>query len=564
MCKQITSMHYYVHPTFNDIFKNVPQNDISELIENIPTHLILNLLSLSISSLMFHERNPERQGFLLGVWLNKVKPLARESMMKSIRDLGGANKILSVFNNIGLLKLTQEALKHSNNLKGEELSDKDQLNLFKAYLILNDKINSVLKERPDDKKEYLSLALPHHLPQSELLEAKDFHSAAIKSIMFFKYFESKIENENTLQLFLQNLKVDSWKTYFLTILRVLMSFSPENKISELKNLIKFDPIKNSGEIEFLSKFVLKLDIKLFSSITHSQYQDFKILRMYPLHHVGENVYLFLSLNFFYDKLFQNILFEFLDIEKKEGRKGEDFKSKVYSKIMESIFQDTLEYCFKKRTGVKKRGDEDVESLNGKIKKEEYSDFYIRIGNKIFLFEFKDRMMSAETKYSGDFDIIEKDILDKFVTGTGAIQLTKVIGTIRNGGFSFDKIKSKEIDKLEIFPIIVITDGAYDAIGVNYIVSKGFKGLLKKQNFNFTIHDIVILNLDYLLKFQEYLHDKNVILEDLIKLFNENKMGMHEYDDFSWFFKTQIIKLKLPSKIPKIFTKYTKEIFKKNS
>lgn len=45
------------------------------------------------------------------------------------------------------------------------------------------------------------------------------------------------------------------------------------------------------------------------------------------------------------------------------------------------------------------------------------DFYMRKGNKIFIFEFKDILLDSKTKHSGDYDTIEKELKEQFVLST---------------------------------------------------------------------------------------------------------------------------------------------------
>lgn len=105
------------------------------------------------------------------------------------------------------------------------------------------------------------------------------------------------------------------------------------------------------------------------------------------------------------------------------------------------------------------------------------DYYVRNGNDIFLFEFKDSLYRKEDKVECDYanvkSSIEKKLVRKENGRPSAIeQLCSSIGLILNNKFQVDLgIRS---DKVNIYPILVVGDTTFTNVGTNFILNDYFK------------------------------------------------------------------------------------------
>src|SRR5690606_16476146 len=145
--------------------------------------------------------------------------------------------------------------------------------------------------------------------------------------------------------------------------------------------------------------------------------DFTGLRSKPIYYHGNNLYSIISLKFFVDKMFQSFLFDLASIlEQKPDNKingypqlkqlvGQDYTEKY-------LFYEIMRGCFSKSCKKLISGEE----LKNYLVDGE-PDFYIRNGKNIFLFEFKDIMLSAKIKHCGNLELIKYELLQSFELAT---------------------------------------------------------------------------------------------------------------------------------------------------
>lgn len=138
-----------------------------------------------------------------------------------------------------------------------------------------------------------------------------------------------------------------------------------------------------------------------------------------------------------------------------------------------------------------------------------------------LIEYKDILINASVKHSYNFDTIKDEIFKKLVsnqnsTDKGISQLINSIASIRGGDYR--QVDSNMDSNSIIYPVLVITDESFDIHGVNYILNKGFRRLLKEKGIDDSnVRNVVILNLNELLKFQDFFRNGNL---DMINCLDE--------------------------------------------
>ncbi|GAB4035265.1 hypothetical protein [Spirosoma gilvum] len=145
------------------------------------------------------------------------------------------------------------------------------------------------------------------------------------------------------------------------------------------------------------------------------------------------------------------------------------------------------------------------------------DYYIRNGNKIFLFENKDIFIDGILKGSTVFSQYKDFIDEKLVLKEGIGQLLNNIEFTLKKQYTFDK--SYSISSCKIYPIIVTHRSEYDASGLNKYLKGKFRERLKKlqdQGLKTDrVRDLTVINIDTLLLNKYKLQDKSLLLENLI-------------------------------------------------
>ena len=166
------------------------------------------------------------------------------------------------------------------------------------------------------------------------------------------------------------------------------------------------------------------------------------------------------------------------------------------------------------------------------------DFYMRKGNKIFLFEFKDILLDSRTKHSGNYYTIENELKEQFVLSTidkhsGKLKkrpkrkgVTQLLYAIENNlsKILIDIDKTESINGYIVYPIIVYTDRNLGIEGINYILAKAFNE--HKDNYKisdeYKLKPLTMIPLEEITLLEDYFAQQKLVLEDLLEdYFNQD-------------------------------------------
>jgi len=363
----------------------------------------------------------------------------------------------------------------------------------------------------------------------EIIEFKDFRLQFIKAVYFFKFIESNDIFKEYLTSFLAEYNLKDWQKYLVNILSLYVRKFETLKIPSILNIKdEFPEI-----ISFIEQFC-------FNTENYQKSDDFSVIRKTPIYNIGDNEYLFLNLNFFVDKLFQGIQFDFFRIIKKcklkyNGKEisgFDQFRSIYAEQISEKgIFYETIKYSFEKNKYKLLDGD----TLKKKLKEGE-PDFYIRDKGKIYLFEYKDVILNAKVKHSYDFQKIKDEISIKMISNQkgsqkGITQLFNSIEKIKNGEYNVVDDYSQLSDCV-IYPIIVFTDFSFNLPGVNYFLNKEFRKKIEDSSLSekHKVKDVTLIDLDTFLKFQDLFREKKLKINNTLNEYhNYTKQGLNIFN-----------------------------------
>ncbi len=308
---------------------------------------------------------------------------------------------------------------------------------------------------------------------------KDYVLQFLKVYHFFVFCESHEKYSAHLNVFLTSLGLISYRSYLLKLispyLHLMLSQEPTPKMHI-----------DSGE-EIMDLYVgLKINGKIVATDN-----DYKSLRQYPLFEIEKNMYIFLDFRFFVDKFYQGFLFDFAaKIKITYGH----LKTNMGNEFSEHIlFYSVMNKCFSSYGSIHLTGIE--------IKKKIFSgepDYYIRNGLEIFLFEFKDVVISADVKYSGDSEKIKKGIAEKLEKSPdgkrkGVTQLLNTVKEISSGHNQEKAVDLIPADQTIFYPIIVHTDITLESCGVNYFLNKRMVELIVELELSHLIIKNLVLS-----------------------------------------------------------------------
>lgn len=529
-------MKYSVSITYKDLFDDYLSVNVNELLADIPTKNSVQLIGYFLAQIHIEKLDEKLQVELIQFWSqrlpNDLKLKIQDFTAKMVADKKTEFTFIS---NISGLLFIETILENHNELELlDDLTPEQELNFFKAYLISTqtwiDKQGKILFDiKPfESEMDFVKTFLPSHIALDEFHTVKDFRTQFIKAKYFFQFCESNDEFKPYLKIFLDEYGLDSWSSYLKNILSLYIRKFERLKTPSVISINK----EHQEQINFLEQ--LSIEINGFAKS-----EDFLQLREKPVYKLNETDFVFLNLNFFVDKIYQGIQFDFARILVKHSAtfKGKIIKNRIqFLSIFGDEFSETglfykvIEHCFEKARYVLQNGNTIKEII-----KDGEPDFYIRDKAKVYLFEFKNVFLSGKTKNTYDFEEIKAGIYEKLVENKngdakGIKQLTKVINKIRKS--EFNKFDDFDFDKSIIYPVIVFTDFSFNTAGINYMLNKEFREHLENEKVKLrgNIKNLILIDLDDFIKYQDLFRDKKIKINNLLNGYLEFVKGYRNFPD----------------------------------
>jgi|SRR5690554_69577 len=509
--------------TYSCVFPN-GNDQLEELIKIIPSKSAIAWLSYLLLKKDLETKDQNDFQFLYSLLFNMNAKLQRE-ISDYLQFISSELTQYTFIDRPSLLILIEYILENHNDSDVQVLESKDDFsNLFIAYLICCDERIKYLSQDLLTIKDAESQVL-HHLPEqlkiNDIIYPKDYRVEFIRFYYFMIFCKEDLDFREYLKIFLQENKIEKWEDYlYFVFTTYLKNVTNEEGAS---NLIQVDPYKYFGK-KFLDS--MSIDLKEFKRTS-----DFIGLRSKPVYYHGNDLYSVISFKFFIDKMYQGLLFDFSSILKNIGDKKVanygNLKQLVGERFTEDyLFYEIMQGCFSKKY---------KKLISGKILKEHLGegepDFYIRNGKNIFLFEFKDVMLNAKTKYCGDLKQIKFDFFQNYELATiekstgkkknkpspkGITQLLNVLENYLNNIIQKED-RIEIIDQLNVYPIIVYTDPSFDIEGFNYWLGNRFEELKQKRviSNDYLVKECVMIPLEILIKLEDYFNDGRLQLSNLI-------------------------------------------------
>lgn len=527
-------MKYSVSVTYKDLFDDYSSVKVNDLLSDIPTKNAIQLIGYFLAQIHIEKLDEKLQVELIQFWSQRLpNDLKNKIQVFTAKMVADKKTEFTFISNISGLLFIETILENHNDLEQlDDLTPEQELNFFKAYLISTqtwiDKQGKVLFDvKPfENGMDFVKTFLPSHIALDEFHTVKDFRTQFIKAKYFFEFCESDEEFKVYLKIFLEEYGLDSWSTYLKNILSLYIRKFERLKTPSVISINK----EHQEQINFLEQ--LSIEINGFSKS-----EDFLQLREKPIYRLNETDFVFLNLNFFVDKIYQGIQFDFARILVKHSAtfKGKVIKRRVqFLSIFGDEFSETglfykiMEHCFEKAK---------YEMYNGNTIKavigDGEPDFYIRDKAKVYLFEFKNVFLSGKTKNTYDFEEIKAGIYEKLVENKngdakGIKQLTKVIQKIRES--EFNKFDDYDFDKTIIYPVIVFTDFAFNTAGINYMLNKEFREHIENEKVRLrsNIKNLILIDLDDFIKYQDLFRDKKIKINNLLNGFLEFVKGHRNF------------------------------------
>lgn len=503
--------------SYSVVFPN--RNDkIEDLILHIPSAKAIEFLSYYLSkriNLLFGQHDFDIWARWLMVTRNDVKtPIGHYAQKNNLANY-------ALIDPYAMLLLISRLLSAYNG-RNEEMSQDDISNLFLSYMICCDERIELCKIRPNEinsVEDFVKTFLPNALLTNDIEFPRDYRIMLIKCYcLLIEFPKSNKRFASYLDVFCREKGLHIAKTYLDQLFQVFLELSSKGDYST--SLMEVNPVCRDT-IQFLDGF----------SIDTEDYQhdmDFKMIREKPILKTGLHRYNFIFMKMFLDKAYTGFVFDMKDVLVKHGLLNEqEGYGKLKSMLGEDFSERFLFYSLMKRCFGKHYVNYSGESMQNRLGVG-MPDYYLRRGNRFFLFECKDAQLSSNKKMSGDYTVVKDAIYEKYVRnskghGKGVTQLANVISNKLTDIFCKLDVTVPTGVKY-IFPIIVYFDDSFDVEGPSYLLNIEYKKIIRSNNYakDYVMKDLVMINIELLMMLENFFADDKLKLANLINSYMEFK------------------------------------------
>ncbi len=447
-------------------------------------------------------------------------------VIKNIEKTGTKVGVINPYSSLSLFECC-----YKNEEKEETQSNSDfEINLFKAYLVLNSQFTSKQKiafTSTQDLHPLLINPMELFCMQYPLADKVNYDinriwvNQMLKATHLFVFLESNEKTAPLLKAFLEFFNKKNWQDF----LKSLLPLTNPMKYADNEGFIDFGVNKNDdfqGSCLFIEKFIVDENDSFDEN-------DFLSIRGKPFYKVEDGVYRVIFPLFVVEKIFKGLYFYLSEVNKTLDKPFGNIKSFYGGEFSENILLYNVMGSIWNNKCCKFSGKQISE-----MKIDGFIDYYVRKGKNILLFESKDFLIKADKKASFDFNIYEKEFkkllyYEDMPNGKrkpkAVIQLINSIRKILRREFAADKdYKYREVN---IYPILIIHDSQYDVPGFNFLINYWFQqeiASLKEEGvYTHNIKPLVVINIDSLLYYQVALAE-NTPLHNIINQYEIQTKG----------------------------------------
>lgn len=542
-------------------------DDLGTYLNGIPRDTVLLVVSSLLGKKEIYSSNLSD---ILGIWFRMSNNAFANDAYKRLRKIEQEfNQPISIITQPSVLKI----FAYANNHLTEEKSLTDEqieINLFKAFLYQNDltnKTDKVISKTTGILNKDIRL---HALQFANAVRFSDvvnfdlseiFVTEFIRAVLFFEFLDQTEKAKSLLNGFYKHYEVADWKDFLKRITGLSYSILKKEKDGHIELTVP-----NDDSFETNVKFLDRLATVKYDELTDS---DFKVVRERPLHRISAGRFRVISELFTVERIFKGLYFNLKAINEtlKDAEKVKDLRFFYTFHFSEKqVCYEILRKTFPRKYLCKSGTELDKAGLSGA------PDYYVRNNNKVFIFESKDSLLDSDLKESGDFALIEPELIKKFYhDGKDAKAIKQLLAFIRfMSTKSFLKWDSTfKSETARIYPIIIIHDRQLDVAGLNKIINYWcrieLEKIQKETEIKCKIHPITLMTISTLILTHELFVERRLLFEDVIEEYHEfTKVRDAEYFSsqlqfekhvmdtglpFSNFIKGKVKKLKLP-RIPK--------------
>lgn len=499
---------------YESFYDDYDKVNVHEILNGIPSVVSLKFVAENLEKVLYTQGNTRNHKQLIRDYCKYVPKEIKEKIWKYLRTTPDCELYETYGCSLLYGLILQNFTPFDEGDDYAELCEDEYEKIFKALTYCNKRWTDE-QEVNAKMPNVVDMSIRIDMPIVEFKRYKNFMYQIYKTVPFFEFLESdSYYNMEVLPAFYEDHRVKHWREYIARIMN-LYAQSLETCILDVS-------VGTNEDFHFFEQYAANSNDSECANLWEG-HNAISYLRNHFLYPMGEKKFLLLNANFLIDKIYQGVKFDLYYSIQKHGikkRDGGDYERyPVFSSILGEEFSEShLLYTYMQKTfSGKYSALYTGEELKARKVPAE-PDLYMRIGKSLFLFEFKDLSLGDPIKYSPDVNKIKDGIKERICLYTkkkkkGAGQLHKTIENIVD--HLMDAI-DPDVQQVErIYPIVVVTDRAFSAIGVqNFVTSESEK--FPPIDFNGLIAIPIVVDFDALIMLSYRFHEGKLQLEDVLK------------------------------------------------
>lgn len=493
-------------PGYRDLFGG--EASVEGLLAGIPSDIVIKIVSW-LNAQFLHASAPiERDRELR-------KEATRSLSRQEIAQLGerlmrnaGYRDEPRIFHCLYLTYFLHHELTHFRDLPEISIGAKEELRIFKAYLVIVDIFNDQLE-----------------IPEVDINSSDDEYFSQRTWPMLFKQHEFNRDVDPILELtrlylLLDELKKSKYAKYLTAYCELRGCKTEFDLVGKFLGILRVSNKSNDGKnrVNRLESVPAEY-YPLLDSLSHPTDADsakwtagsLKSLKQFPLYKAAVGEYHILNWNYFYRSAHQAILRDFHATSGivAERKNYGDFKNWVGKEVTEKrLFRTVLEMAYARTEAKLVFPDESSE---------EKPDAYVRHGRYVVMLECKDTDVADVHQSEFDYVNFLKELRKKHVRNDkgdpkSVAQLDRNIRELMAGEFPKELYGSGKPKDMWVLPVLVCDGYLYSAPGVNELLNRFYQ-----ENSTSKSAPLTVLTIEYLFRKIVDLHKESLL--DVLQRYN---------------------------------------------
>ena len=444
-----------------------------------------------------------------------------------------------IFNRGSTLRLLSKSagISDSHSTRAPDTTVDARNDLARCYLIANGLLGTDLPNfgtdsTEEERKELLAALIPDLEYAINSLPRHHVRHSLVRSYEFLRCLQEAASTFDVNEIFTQatGLSLRDYQYLILSILNMSLNFSPE-EILEGGLFVNTQPSPTLAPLydRLLQHTCISID-ELASEVetTPSLPNEFRSLRKYPLIKIDENQIMCIDIGFLLEKLETGVFWIIRNqLEEERGGRGEEI-----IQLWGQVFEDYAASIIERGINAQTRSSMERYIIRPKYvqrQQAECTDIAVCGNDTLILLECKAPLLSAQTKFSGNFLHLRKGLKNKIIEGKGIEQLWNAIQTLGHT----NKKKRRKVEGIDIsqvkkiYPVLVLPDRIFSIPLMNGFLDSEFQRFVKYNDLkdHLEIMPLTVLTIANLESLEPYFNDMpfHAHLDQWItQIFNDNK------------------------------------------